>query len=127
MYPPIFEYTAASPAVTGFLGSAPTRFWPFGLAPQPGSTGYALPYAVHQLVYGTPENTLGCTPTTDNVGIQVDAYGKSVTEARAVLTALRDAFEPYGYITAYNGETWEADTGLYRASLTAEFWEDRGS
>ena len=127
MYPPIFEYAAASPAVTALLGSAPTRLWPFANAPQPNATGYALPYAVHQLVYGSPENTLGCTPTTDNIGIQVDAYGKSVTEVRAVLTALRDAFEPYGYITAYNGETREADTGLYRASLTAEFWEDRGS
>jgi hypothetical protein len=127
MYPPIFEYVAANAGATALLGSSPTRFWPFGLAPQPGSTGYALPYAVHQLVYGTPENTLGCTPTTDNIGLQIDAYGKSATEARAVLTALRDALEPYGYVVSYNGESWEAETGLYRASFTVEFWEERGS
>jgi len=127
MYPPVFEYVAANAGATALLGASPTRFWPFAIAPQKGQTGYALPYAVHQLVYGTPENTLGCTPTTDNAGVQIDAYGKNATEARAVLTALRDAIEPYGYIVSYNGETWEADTGLYRASLTAEFWEDRGS
>ena len=127
MYPPVFEYAAANAGATALLGSNPTRFWPFANAPQPNATGYAIPYAVHQLVYGTPENTLGCTPTTDNVGIQVDAYGNSVTQARSVLTALRDAFEPYGYVVSYNGETWEADTGLYRASFTVEFWEERGS
>ena len=127
MYPSIFEYAVASPAVTGLLGLNPTRFWGFGIAPAPKEPFYGLPYAVHQLVYGTPENTLPCTPTTDNIGIQVDAYGKSATEAQAVLTALRDAFEPHGYVVSYNGENKEQDTGLYRASFTAEFWEDRGS
>lgn len=127
MIPPIFTYATASTAVTALLGSAPTRFWPFGQAPQKGQLGYGEPYAVWQLVYGNPANYLGNLPDSDNTGIQVDAYAINATQARSVMTALRDAFEPYGYVVAYNGEDRDAPSGLYRASLTVEFWTDRGS
>lgn len=67
-----------SAAVLAVLGTNPTRLWPFGRAPQ----NEARPYAVHQLVYGTPDNSLSCVPTEDNFGIQIDAYAKTVTAAR---------------------------------------------
>lgn len=121
MYPDLFAYAVASPAVVAVLGSSPTRFWPFGVAPQDETR----PYAVHQLVYGSPENTLSCTPETDSFGIQIDAYARSVSEARAVAAALRDAMEPHGYITAWNGEFWEPGTGLYRVGFTVEFMTER--
>lgn len=121
MYPDLFAYAVASPAVVAALGSSPTRFWPFGVAPQDETR----PYAVHQLVYGSPENTLSCTPETDSFGIQIDAYARSVSEARTVAAALRDAMEPYGYITAWNGEFWESGTGLYRVGFTVEFLTNR--
>lgn len=127
MIPPIFTYATASTAVTTLLGSTPTRFWPFGSAPQKGQPGYGEPYAVWQLVYGNPANYLGNLPDSDNTGIQVDAYATTVTQARNVMTALRDAFEPHGYVVAYNGEDRDAPSGLYRASFTVEFWTDRGS
>lgn len=122
MYPDVFGIAASSPAVVSALGSNPTRFWPFGTAPQ----NEQRPYAVHQLAYGTPENTLSCPPNTDLFGVQVDAYARSVTEARTVGAALRDAFEGAGnHVTAWNGESWEQATGLWRVSMTVEFWTDR--
>lgn len=127
MIPPIFQYARNSTAVTALLGTTVTRFWPFGSARQPGEPGYGLPYAVWQIVYGTPTNYVNQLPDSDNAGIQVDAYGEEVDSARAVMIALRDAFEPHGYVTAYNGEDRDAATGLYRASFTVEFWTDRGT
>jgi hypothetical protein len=121
MYPPIFQIAANDSGVTTLLGSSPTRFWPFGMAPQ----NEARPYAVHQLVYGTPENTLACPPSVDNIGIQIDAYAKTVTDSRAVAEALRRAFEEDAYVVALNGEFWEQATGLWRSSFTVEFWQDR--
>lgn len=122
MYPPIFQIVASSPQAQAVLGVSPTRFWPFSLAPQ----NETRPYAVHQLAYGTPENTLSCPPDTDLMGVQVDAYARSVTEARTAAKAIRDAIESSGsVISAWNGESWESNTGLYRVSMTAEFWNDR--
>jgi len=124
-YPPVFGYATASPTVTGLLGTAPTRFWPFDIAPAPTQAGYGLPYSTHQLVYGSPENSLSCPAGTDLVGIQVDAYAKTVTQARTVTEALRDALEPHGYVVSLLGEEWEQATGLYRSGFTVEFWQDR--
>lgn len=124
MYPDLFIIAAGSPAVTGVLGSNPTRFWPFGLAPQ----NETRPYAVHQLVYGSPDNSLSCIPREDLAGIQVDCYAKTASAARNVAEALRDAFEAsHNHMTAHNGEDWEQSTGLYRVSMTFEFWTVRPS
>jgi uncharacterized protein DUF3168 len=122
MYPPMLALAQASSTVTGLLGASPmTRFWPFGMAPQDETR----PYAVHQLVYGTPENTLSCPAATDNLGIQVDAYAKTVDGSRGLSEALRSALEGAGYIVSFNGEEWDTPTGLYRVGFTMEFWQDR--
>ena len=123
-YPPAFAIAAASPAVTGLLGSNPTRFWPPGMAPQ----NETRPYAVFQTVYGTPENTLSCPPDIDLFGVQIDAYGKTLTEAREVLTALTEAFEAENFVVSgWNGEEREPATLLYRAGATVEFWVARAT
>lgn len=123
-YPPVFAIAAANPAVTAVLGTAPVRFWPFGHVPQ----NEVRPYAVHQLTYGSPDNSLSCVPTEDNFGVQIDAYARTVTDSRNVANALRDAFEDtYNHVVAWNGEFWEQATGLYRVSFTVEFWTERGS
>ena len=125
-YPPIQQIAEASSAVVALLEN-PTdgklRLWPFGYAEQKSSR----PYAVHQLIYGTPENSLSCPANIDMLGIQFDSYAKSVTAARNVAEALREAMEPAGYVVALNGEMWEQNTGLYRVSFTVEFWQDRQS
>ena len=126
LYPPVFEIAKQSAAVLALLGSNPTRLWPFAIAPQKGSPGYGVPYAVHQLVYGTPVNTLSCIPRADNFGIQIDVYAKTATDAREGAAALRDAYEAsHNPVVAWNGEDWEQATGLYRVSFTVEFWPDR--
>lgn len=77
-------------------------------------------------MYGTPENTLSCVPDTDHVGIQIDAYGKTATEARNVADAIRNAIEAsQNIIASYNGEGKDDPTGLYRVTFTADFWVDR--
>jgi hypothetical protein len=125
--PPIFTYAKASGSVVALLqsGTGPLRFWPFAEAPQKGETFYGLPYAVWQLMHGRPANYINQIPDADNSGILVDAYAETVSAARTVMLALRDAFEPFGYVTAYNGEERDQSTGLYRSGFTVEFWKDR--
>lgn len=118
-----FQYAKASTAVTALLGASVTRFWPFSEAPQKGEQDYGLPYAVYQNVYGTPELYVNQISDIDNLGVQVDSYGRTVSECRNVAVALRNAFEPYGYVVSYNGEEKDADTGLYRVGFTVEFWQ----
>lgn len=122
MTPPAFEIVAGYAPATALLGANPTRFWPFGHAPQ----NETRPYAVWQTVYGNPYNSLSCIPSEDLYGVQVDAYAKTGADARKVAAALRDAFElSYNQVTAWNGEDWEPATGLYRVSMTVEFVTER--
>ena len=126
MYPPVFDIAKQSSAVLAALGSNPTRLWPFAIAPQPGKPGYGVPYAVHQLVYGTPVNSLDCIPGMDNFGIQFDVYAANATDARSAAAALRDAYEgSHNPVVSWNGEDWEPSTGLYRVGMTVEFWPER--
>ena len=124
-YPAVFTYASGSAAVKALLGSSPVRFWPFDLAPGPGKPGYQLPYATHQGVYGTPENTLSCPPSADLYGVQIDAYGTSVSQSRSVAEALREAMEPHGYVVSLGGEEWDQPSGLYRSMFTVEVYVDR--
>ena len=124
MGPEVFPIATASPSVLSVLGTGPTRLWPFGNAPQ----NETRPYAVFQTVYGNPDNKLACPPTEDLWGVQFDAYAKTVSEARAVAEALRNAYEASGnYVVAYNGEDREPATMLWRVSFTVEFWTERTS
>lgn len=131
MTPPVYQIAKDSAAVTALLGNPP-RLFLFGHAQQ--ST--ARPYAVWQLVYGSPDNSLSCVPTEDNYGVQFDCYAGKVggsssdgaSLARDVAAALRDAYEEtYNHVVSWNGEFWEQVTGLYRVSFTVEFWTERSS
>jgi NMD protein affecting ribosome stability and mRNA decay len=123
-YPPVFSLAAGSAAVVALLGSNPVRVWPFGQAPQ----NETRPYAVHQLIYGSPENSMSCTPDIDNTGIQIDVYAQTASAAREVVRALTDAFEAaHNQVVAWNGETKDVPTGLYRVSFTVEFWTGRNA
>jgi hypothetical protein len=126
MYPPIFSIVAASATATGLLGSNPVRFWSFGSAPGPTEAGYGVPYATHQLAYGTPSNTLACAPDEDHAGVQIDVYGKTATEARNAADAIRDAIEAsHNLVVSYDGDGKDDPTGLYRVIITADFWVER--
>ena len=125
MFPPVFEVADASAAVRAELDSGDAmRLWPFGKARQKETR----PYAVWQVVYGNPSNSLSCIPSEDLYGCQIDTYAKTASESRKVAEVLRDAYEASFYpVVSYNGEDWEQATGLYRDSLTVEFWTERSS
>lgn len=127
-YPPVFILAVASAAVVALFGPSPVRVWPFGRAPSKGEPTYGVPYAVHQLIYGAPANSMSCVPDVDNAGVQIDVYAKTVTDAREAANALRDAFEAaHNQVVAWNGESKDQPTGLYRVSFTVEFWTGRNA
>lgn len=118
---PVFELARASPQVMQVLSKGGVlRFYRFGEAPQ----GVESPYAVWQLVYGSPLNRLSGVPDEDSYGVQVDVYSEK-QEVADIAVRLRDAFELSGYIVGWNGETREAETRLYRFSFRVEFMTSR--
>ena len=122
VYSYVFGLAKASPAVTGLLGSPIVRFWQFGMARQ----NELRPYAVYTKLYGNPDNSLACTPREDLQGFQVDAFGRTSSEANAVADALRDALEAsYTYLVNDTGDEMDDPTKLYRVSRTYEVWLER--
>lgn len=129
MIPPVYELAMASSAVTSLINN---RLWPFGEAPRnkDGTPAGGTPYAVWQITYGSPENTLSCPPSMDNFGVQIDCYGPAngngAAIVRNVADALRDAYEEsYNHVVSWNGEFKDEPTGLFRVSFTVEFWTPR--
>lgn len=120
-YPPVFATAFASDAVKEILGASPCRLYMFGMAPQT----VAKPYAVWQVVGGSPENYLDRTPNTDRFTVQIDIYGVSANETRLSAAALRDAFEPHSYVTAWRGEDRDIETQLYRSSFDVSWFVKR--
>ncbi len=131
MFPPIFSIAADDNSVKALLGPGttgnPVRFWAFGDAPRDenGRPAHGTPYAVWQIVTGSPENYLDKTPDIDGYGVQIDSYGESMSVAREVAQALRDCLEPHAHITSWNGEFRDFPTGLYRVTYTMAFLTQR--
>jgi len=114
---PIFAVCAADAGVTALLGAGPTRLYPFGDAPE----GVVKPYAVWQLVTGSPENYLAGRPDMDGYTLQVDVYAATAVAARAVTTAISHAIELSAYVTRWGGETKDTETKLYRSSFDIDW------
>lgn len=114
---PIFAVCAADAGVTALLGVSPTRLYPFGEAPE----GIEKPYAVWQLVTGSPENYLAGRPDIDGYTLQVDVYGTTVASARAVTTAISTAIELKANVSRWGGETKDTETKLYRSSFDIDW------
>lgn len=112
MYPPLFRVAAAAPGVVAVFGN-PVRVYPFGDADEKTP----LPYAVWQVISGSPENYLAGRPDIDGFSTQIDVYAETASEARTSAKALRDALEPVAYVTGYNGETRDPDTRNFRYSF----------
>jgi hypothetical protein len=117
MYAPIFAVCAADAGVTALLGASLTRLYPFGEAPE----GVAKPYAVWQLVTGSPENYLAGRPDMDGYTLQVDVYAATGSSARAVAEAISHAIELQAYVTRWSGETKDTETKLYRSSFDIDW------
>jgi uncharacterized protein YggE len=117
MYPPIFEIVAADSDCQTNLGVSPTRFYPFGEAPQ----NVTKPYAVWQSITGFPENYINEVPDLDTYSVQVDVYGDNVDAVRNAAAALRNAIESSAHIIAWRGEERDPDTRNFRISFDADY------
>lgn len=114
---PIFAVCAADAAVTALLGAQPTRLYPFGEAPE----GVIKPYAVWQLLTGSPDNYLSGRPDIDGYTLQVDVYATTAGGGRAVTQAIARAIELKANITRWGGETKDSATKLYRSSFDIDW------
>lgn len=122
MTPPIVKACLQSSAVTALLGAGTDmRLYSFGEAEQ----GVAKPYAVWQVVSGSPENYLAGRPDLDSVSLQVDVYAITGDSARAVRDAIRDAIELDAYITRWGDEGRDPETKNYRASFDVDWMVHR--
>lgn len=115
--PPIFMLCAADPGVTALLGTNPVRVFMFGMAPQ----NVQKPYAVWQVVSGSPENYLAGRPDTERHALQIDVYADSASVARSALSAIEHAIELDCYITRYGGESRDPETMNYRSSMDVDW------
>lgn len=121
MVAPIFKVCAAAPAVTALLGAAPTRLYPFGDAPQ----GVSKPYAVWQVISGSPLNYVNGRPDTDRYGLQVDVYADTGDSAEKVASAIRHAIELQANVTGFNPDVRDPATKNYRKSFDVAWLVNR--
>lgn len=122
MFDPVYNTVENDAAVLAALAdSNGLRVHSFGDASQKGEK----PYAVTQIVGGSPDNYLAGRPDADSLIVQVDVYGKHVVDVRAAVVALLGALEEAAHITAWLGENRELDTKLWRKGFTVEFKASR--
>jgi hypothetical protein len=114
---PIFAVCAADVGVRALLGVTSHRLYPFGEAPE----GVTKPYAVWQLVTGSPENYLAGRPDLDGFTLQVDVYAVTATSARAVTDAIAHAIELKANVVSWGGESKDTATKLYRSSFDVDW------
>ncbi|TDV54636.1 uncharacterized protein DUF3168 [Pseudomonas graminis] len=110
MMAPIVAVCKADPAVTALLGDAPMRLYPHGQADQ----NVAKPYAVWQVVSGSPVNYINGQPDVDRYGLQIDVYATTAVSADAVVSAMRKAIGKRAYITGFGVDTVDTATKNYR-------------
>lgn len=120
MFPPFFDTVKNVAAVKAIFGNSP-RIFPHGVADQ----NTAKPYAVFQIITGSPENFLWPRPDMDSWGLQIDVYATTPQVAANGAEALRDAVEPVAYVTAWRGQFKDPDTTLFRYSMDIDWFTPR--
>lgn len=125
MLPIIFPIIAADGDVTAIIGSSPVRFYRHGKAPQ----NVVAPYCTWFMVSGIPENTLDELPRVDRFSVQIDCWsdntGTGDEEVETLARAIRDAIEPYHYMTGVVIDGIDPDTQRHRIGLQVTVWQDR--
>jgi hypothetical protein len=119
------DWLASSPAVTAIIGSgASMRAYPHGDVPQqPSPPGAYVTWAV---IYSSPENHLSGIPRAERQTVQVDCWsaaaGQGAKQVVDLATAVRDALEAHGYMTAIIANERDPDTMRYRIGMRFDFW-----
>jgi len=119
--PNIRDILLASPAVVLLLGSKPLRFFPWSEAPEKT----VKPYATYGTYSGAPNNYLATTADIDGLGTQIDIWSETVASCEDCFEAIRDALEPIGHLTSFQGVTRDPETRLYNARMEFDFWQAR--
>lgn len=123
MFPNVFAWLKASPAVTGIIGSIP-RCYEHGSAPQ----GVVAPYVTHFVISGNPANSISDLPPCDRYSIQIDCWsdnaGTGALGVKTLAEAVRDAIEPHGHIVSMSNSR-DPETQRYRIGLVLEVWQNR--
>lgn len=125
MFPPVFQTLKASTEVKNIVGTNPPRVYEFGRAPQrPDNLPLTDPY-ITWIAFGSPENQLSGTPTTDKMTVQVDCWHQTESGCKALATAARDACESVAHMTQV--QVFEPETGskLRRVMLQFDWFVDR--
>jgi phosphoribosylformylglycinamidine (FGAM) synthase-like enzyme len=119
MIPPIFTICKNDAGVTALLGSSPVRVYPFGYV----DAAVQKPYAVWQLISGSPNHCLGGSIDGNEYTIQVDVYGETdsavINAASAICTAVTAS--PVASVANYNGTSRDQETKNYRYSFSVDF------
>lgn len=125
MLPPVYNTLRASSAVARL---ADRRIWRHNDAPQDASNQARVtdaPYITWFLVTGEAQNTLGELPSKDRMTIQIDCWHPSDGGCEDLATAVRDAIEPYAYLTGQPVDARDPATRLYRMALQFDWFVDR--
>jgi len=88
---------------------SPVRIYPFGDA----KPNVGRPYAVHQLVIGTPLNCLDEPPPMDDERIQFSVWGDTDQQLATAVKVLRTQLQAYGYINSYSSPERDPETRRY--------------
>lgn len=121
MTPQLFPIVANDKACKEHLGSNPVRFFPFGFADQ----NTPKPFAVWQVVSGSPLNPMTCPPDRDNYIVQVDVYSTEAKTALSAAAAIRRALERFCYVRHWREQKIDPETKDYRVSFDISFSQER--
>ena len=119
--PPVFALLSGESSITDILGTAPTRVYLFGAAPQ----NTPQPYVTWSLPVSNPENSMSELPRVDRDRVQIDVWAQSPTVCIQLCGLIRDALEPHAHMINRLNMGMDPDTNLHRWVLEFTFWTGR--
>ena len=88
--------------------------------------GTKLPCVTFQRINGIPANTLGGHSGLEKIELQIDAWGRNLSEAKSVAKAVRGAMPAtgaaWGAHLITDADYYEDGTNYYRISMTYACW-----
>lgn len=121
--PGIFRILADDSSIVALL-KAPNgklRIFPWGEAPQQSPT----PYVTYSVISGRPENMLGDTPLEDNMGTQIDVWGRTGEETEKLMDLISTILEPVAHMTSFDAAEKDTGTRLYRGRMDFDVIKSR--
>ncbi len=125
MLPAVFPLLSAAGPVTAIIGTNPVRAYKHGQAPQ----NVIAPYVTYASISTVPQNALDEAPRVDAFSMQVDCWsvntGTGSAGIETLAKAVRNAIEPVAHMVSGPTDSFDAETGRYRITMTFDFWTHR--